>query len=67
MSPLGPYSYPNSPVHYRRLKLIYPKIVRGEGVWLYDEGGKPYLDGCGGAYVANLGHGNHAVAEAMAA
>lgn len=65
--PLGPFSYPNSPVHYRRLKRVYPKVVRGDGVWLFDTEGKPYLDACGGAYAANLGHGNHAIAEAMAA
>ncbi|MBI5594462.1 MAG: aspartate aminotransferase family protein [Elusimicrobia bacterium] len=64
---LGPFRYPDSPVHYRRLKRAYPKIVRGEGVWLYDADGKAYLDGSGGAYVASLGHGSTAVAEAMAA
>lgn len=67
MPPKGPYSYPNSPVHYRRLTRAYPKVVRGEGVWLFDQDGKPYLDACGGAYTANIGHGNHAIAEAMAA
>ena len=63
---LGPFRYPDSPVHYRRLKRAYPKIVRGEGVWLYDADGKAYLDGSGGAYVANIGHGSTLVAEAMA-
>lgn len=63
---LGPFRYPDSPVHYRRLKRPYPKIVRGEGVWLHDVNGKSYLDASGGAYVACLGHGNAVIAEAMA-
>src|SRR5207302_1311177 len=39
---------------------------RGEGCWLYDEQGKDYLDAVGGAYVANLGHSNPDVADALA-
>src|SRR2546422_655211 len=38
----------------------------GEGCWLIDERGKRYLDAVGGAYVANLGHSNPEIAEAMA-
>src|SRR3989442_13685058 len=60
------YAYPNSHVFYRKLGYEYPKIVRGEGCWLVDERGKRYLDAVGGAYVANLGHSNPAIAEAMA-
>ncbi|MBI5243648.1 MAG: aspartate aminotransferase family protein [Elusimicrobia bacterium] len=60
------YRYPDSPVFYRKLNRTYPKIVRGEGVYLYDERGKRYLDACGGAFVANLGHGLREIAEAMA-
>ena len=58
--------YPKSPVFYRRLKRDYPRIVRGEGVWLYDAEGNRYLDGCSGAYVCNLGHGVREIAEALA-
>src|SRR5207244_4116697 len=60
------YQYPDSHVFYRKLGHEYPKIVRGEGCWLVDERGKRYLDAVGGAYVANLGHSNPAIAEAMA-
>ena len=56
-----------SHVFYRKLDAAPPKIVRGQGVYLYDESGKRYLDACGGAMVASIGHGNAAVAEAMAA
>jgi len=45
-------------VFVRELDREYPLIVRGEGVWLYDEGGNAYLDGVsGGAMVTSLGHG----------
>ncbi|HXV59238.1 MAG TPA: aspartate aminotransferase family protein [Vicinamibacteria bacterium] len=57
--------YPAGHVLYRRLKRSYPRIVRGEGCWLYDENGKRYLDACGGALVNNLGHGNVELAKAV--
>src|SRR6266702_3134032 len=60
------YRYPESNVFYRKLGRPYPRIVRGDGCWLYDEQGKPYLDACGGAFVANLGHSNRDIAEALA-
>ncbi|MBI3550642.1 MAG: aspartate aminotransferase family protein [Elusimicrobia bacterium] len=60
-----PYGYPRGDVFYRSLSRKFPKIVRGEGCWLYDEAGKAYLDACGGAYVANLGHGVTEIAQAI--
>ncbi|MFC4077435.1 aspartate aminotransferase family protein [Salinithrix halophila] len=39
--------------------------VRGEGVWLWDEGGKRYLDFTSGLGVCNLGHGHPRVREAL--
>src|SRR5207247_37752 len=60
------YRYPDSHVFYRKLGRSYPRIMRGEGCWLYDEQGKGYLDAVGGAYVANLGHSNPEIAEALA-
>jgi len=60
------HRYPDSHVFYRKLGHEYPKIVRGEGCWLIDDRGKRYLDGVGGAYVANLGHSNPEIAEAIA-
>jgi adenosylmethionine-8-amino-7-oxononanoate aminotransferase len=58
--------YPETHLLYRNLARDYPMIVRGEGCWLYDDSGKEYLDGCGGAYVACLGHGVPEVVEAVA-
>jgi adenosylmethionine-8-amino-7-oxononanoate aminotransferase len=42
-----------------------PLIERGEGVYLYDQAGKRYLDGASGAAVANLGHGVPAIADTI--
>ncbi|MDE3112746.1 MAG: aspartate aminotransferase family protein [Chloroflexota bacterium] len=42
-------------------------IVRGEGARLWDADGNEYIDCVGGQGSANLGHGNAAVAEAVAA
>ena len=58
--------YPETGVFYRALDREFPMIVRGEGCWLIDDQGRRYLDACGGAYVANLGHGASEVADAVA-
>ncbi len=42
-------------------------IVRGEGAVLWDAEGNEYIDCVGGQGSANLGHGNTAVADAVAA
>lgn len=52
-------------VFYRDLNRPMPVIVRGEGIYLYDEIGNRYLDGCSGSLVANIGHGNRRVAAVM--
>lgn len=61
------HQYPDSHVFYRKLTRRFPLITRGEGCWLIDEQGQRYLDGSGGAFVANLGHGVAEIGEAMAA
>jgi adenosylmethionine-8-amino-7-oxononanoate aminotransferase len=54
-----------SAVLHRDLHRVYPTIVRGEGVYLYDAAGRRYLDGSGGsAAVTAIGH---AVPEVLAA
>lgn len=63
---MPPRRYPDTGVFYRALDREFPMIVRGEGCWLIDDTGKRYLDACGGAYVANLGHGVSEVADAVA-
>jgi adenosylmethionine-8-amino-7-oxononanoate aminotransferase len=42
-----------------------PLLDRAEGVYLWDRDGKRYLDGCSGAMVSNIGHGNRRVLRAM--
>ncbi len=60
------HHYPDSHVFYRKLTREYPRIVRGDGCYLYDDQGRRYLDGSGGAYVVNVGHGVSEIAEALA-
>lgn len=60
------HKYPASHVFYRKLSREYPRIVRGDGCYLYDDAGRRYLDGSGGAYVVNVGHGVSEIAEALA-
>jgi taurine--2-oxoglutarate transaminase len=43
-----------------------PSIERAKGVYLYDEGGKRYLDLAAGLVAVNLGHGHPAVVQAIA-
>jgi adenosylmethionine-8-amino-7-oxononanoate aminotransferase len=43
-----------------------PRIVRGEGSYVFDASGKRYLDGSGGPAVFSLGHGNKEVNSAIA-
>ncbi len=42
-----------------------PRIVRGEGVYLWDDVGNRYLDVASGAFLSNLGQGNERVLRAM--
>jgi adenosylmethionine-8-amino-7-oxononanoate aminotransferase len=52
---------------YRDLQKVYPTIVRGEGVYVYDADGKRYLDGSGGSSaVTAIGHGVPEVVAAIA-
>ena len=41
-------------------------LIKGEGVWLWDEKGKKYLDALSGIAVCGLGHSDPAVAKAVA-
>ena len=59
--------YPQTSVFFRKLEWDYPVITHGKGSWLFDDAGRKYLDGCGGAFVSNLGHGVEEIADAMAA
>ena len=43
-----------------------PVITHGEGVWVYDQYGKRYLDGLSGLFTSQVGHGRTELAEAAA-
>ena len=60
------HRYPHGKVLYRALDRAFPLVVRGEGCWLFDEDGRRYLDACGGAFAATLGHGQAEIARALA-
>ncbi|MGH8554021.1 MAG: aspartate aminotransferase family protein [Gammaproteobacteria bacterium] len=48
---------------YRRLPVAF---VRGQGVWLWDDQARRYLDAVSGIAVCGLGHAHPAVAQAVA-
>ena len=52
-------------VFYRAPAKQYPLAVRSEGIYIYDQVGKRYLDGSSGALVCNIGHGVGKVADVM--
>jgi adenosylmethionine-8-amino-7-oxononanoate aminotransferase len=54
-------------VLHRQIGHDYPVAVRGEGVYIYDDTGKQYLDATGGAAVSCLGHTHPDVVAAMKA
>ena len=60
-------STPNAKTHVMHRSSIAtpPRAVRGEGIYIFDETGKSYLDACGGAAVSCLGHSDPDVRAAM--
>lgn len=42
-----------------------PRVVRGDGLYMWDDAGRRYLDVSSGPVANNLGHGNQRVLEAM--
>lgn len=44
-----------------------PTAVRAEGIYIYDQDGKDYIDGCCGALVSNLGHGVSSIIDDLTA
>lgn len=55
-----------SAVLHRSLNKAYPVALRGEGVWLFNSGGRKILDFASSAVVNFIGHGDQAIARAMA-
>jgi adenosylmethionine-8-amino-7-oxononanoate aminotransferase len=59
-------STPRSSVLRRSFRKDFPAAVRGEGVYIWDDNGKKYLDLSGSAAVNFIGHGVPEIAAAMA-
>jgi adenosylmethionine-8-amino-7-oxononanoate aminotransferase len=55
-------------MHFTRMSesADIPVIVRGDGVWVYDDHGKRYLDGLSGLFTCQVGHGRAELAQAAA-
>lgn len=43
----------------------YINVSHGKGIYIYDTSGKAYIDGCCGALVSGLGHGNTEIIDAI--
>jgi adenosylmethionine-8-amino-7-oxononanoate aminotransferase len=43
-----------------------PFIKRAEGIYMWDQTGKEYIDACSGAVICNIGYGNPRIAKAIA-
>ncbi len=56
-----------SHVFPRHTKSTLPTVSNGSGVYLYDQSGKQYFDGSGGAAVSCLGHSDKDVTDAIKA
>ncbi|PPR46994.1 MAG: putative aminotransferase [Alphaproteobacteria bacterium MarineAlpha5_Bin9] len=67
-----------SQIHSKDRKVLHPYedlkfrgtykrklIVKSENIYLYDEDGNKYIDGPGGMWCNNIGHGNKEIAEAI--
>jgi putrescine---pyruvate transaminase len=42
-------------------------VVRGQGIYIWDDTGKQYIDGAASLWHANIGHGNPEIADAVRA
>src|SRR5207248_5160480 len=68
---LGRSPHPNStdhPTAYPHTLSLHDAlpILRGDGATVFDSEGRSYIDCVGGQGMANLGHGNAVVADAIA-
>jgi len=52
---------------FYQTRLERPDLDRAEGIYMWDQSGKRYIDGSSGAMVSNIGHSNPAVLDAMRA
>jgi hypothetical protein len=62
---MGHVTYPDGHTLLRNLRRTYPVATGGQGVRLFDEDGRQWIDGSSGAFVASIGHGVREVADAI--
>ncbi|MDZ7759848.1 MAG: aminotransferase class III-fold pyridoxal phosphate-dependent enzyme [Desulfovermiculus sp.] len=56
---------PNPDVLFYQSRTRLPVIQRSEGIYIWDEDGKEYIDGCSGAMICNIGHSHPRILEAI--
>ena len=54
----------SSNVFYRVMNNNLPLAAKAEGVFIFDDKGRKYIDASGGPLVVNLGHGRKELAQA---
>lgn len=54
----------NNPLFYQTSASL-PLVDRAEGIYIWDESGKRYMDGCSGAVICNIGHNDPKVLAAV--
>jgi adenosylmethionine-8-amino-7-oxononanoate aminotransferase len=53
-----------NPLFYQTSSEI-PLVSRAEGIYIWDEDGKRYIDGSSGAVICNIGHGDPTILAAI--
>jgi adenosylmethionine-8-amino-7-oxononanoate aminotransferase len=53
-----------NPLFYQTNSLL-PMVSHAEGIYIWDEDGKKYIDGCSGAVICNIGHGDAGILETI--
>ncbi|MGD9210085.1 MAG: aminotransferase class III-fold pyridoxal phosphate-dependent enzyme [Desulfobacteraceae bacterium] len=53
-----------SPLFYQT-SASTPMVANAQGIYIRDEAGKEYIDGCSGAIICNIGHGDQKVLETI--
>jgi len=61
----GPAAAPRPSNLFYLTRLRRPLIDRAEGIYMYAQDGRRFIDGSSGAMVVNIGHGNKNVLDAM--
>ncbi|MGM0760776.1 MAG: aminotransferase class III-fold pyridoxal phosphate-dependent enzyme, partial [Thermodesulfobacteriota bacterium] len=58
-------NHPDPDVLFYQSRTRLPVIDRTEGISIWDEDGKEYIDGCSGAMICNIGHSHPRILEAI--